>query len=77
MYPFPVAQILKLCHAEFQFVFCVCMCREGGYFYVVFCNAIFSKSELNTKSFSCQTHKIWKNIFIEKIYNANIFKVAC
>ena len=37
----------------------------------------FSNSELNTKSFSCQTNRIRKNIFIDNIYNANIFQVAC
>ena len=34
---------------------------QGGYFYVVVFNAIFSNSELNTKSFSCQTNRNWKN----------------
>ena len=65
-----------------NFNLCVCVGGggggEGGYFYVVvFCNAIFSNSELNTKSFSCQTNRIWKNIFIDNIYNAYIFQVAC
>ena len=38
-----------------------------------FINAIFSKSELNTKSFSYQTNRIRKNIFIDNIFNVNIF----
>ena len=51
----------------------MCVCGgggggAGGYFYVV----IFSNSELFTKSFSCQTNRIWKNIFIDNIFNANI-----
>ena len=57
---------------------CVCVGkveRGRGYFYVVsFCNAIFSNSELNKKSFSCQTNRIWENIFIDNIYNANFSK---
>ena len=44
-----------------------------GAFYVVVFNAIFSNSELNTKSFSCQTNRVWKNIFIDNIFKANIF----
>ena len=28
----------------------------------------FSNSELNTKSFFCQTNRIWENIFIDNIY---------
>ena len=34
---------------------------------------IFSNSELNTRSVSCQTNRIWKNISIYNIFNANIF----
>ena len=36
---------------------CMCVGKGGGYFYVVvFCNAIFSNSELNTKQlFAKQT----------------------
>ena len=51
------------------------MCGGGdrGLFYVVVFNAIFFNSELNTKSFSCQTITIWKNIFIDNIFDANIF----
>ena len=47
---------------------------EGGrvLFYGVFVMLFFSNSELNTKSFS-----FGKNIFIDNIYNANIFQVAC
>ena len=45
----------------------------GGYFYVVVL-MLFSDSELNTKSFSCQTNGIWKNIFVDNIFNANILK---
>ena len=46
----------------------------GGYFYVVVLyNAIFSNSELNTRSVSCQTNRIWENIFIDNSFNANIF----
>ena len=36
-------------------------------------NGFFSNSELNSKSFSCQTNRIWKNIFVDNIFNANIF----
>ena len=35
---------------------------DRGLFYVVF-NAIFFNSELNTKSFSCQTNKILEEYF--------------
>ena len=60
--------------------FNICVCgggREGagGYFYVVVLyNAIFlSNSKLNTRSVSCQTNRIWKNIFIDNIFNANVY----
>ena len=33
---------------------------------------LFSNSELNTKTFFCQTNRIWKNIFIDNIFNAKI-----
>ena len=45
----------------------------GGLFYVFIFNVIFSNLELRTKSFSCQTNRIWKNVFIDNIFNANIF----
>ena len=57
---------------------CVCVCEcvweaggggGRGLFYVVVFNAMFSNSELNTKSFSCQTSRNWKN----NISHANIF----
>ena len=61
--------------------FNVCVCDGGGgggvggYFYVVVFNFIFSNTELNTKSFSCQTNRIWKNISSTTFtFNANIFK---
>ena len=43
---------------------------EGGYFFVVVL-MLFSNWKPNTKSFSCQTNRIWKNIFIDNIFNAN------
>ena len=49
---------------------------EGGrrlFYVVILYNAIFSNSELNTRSVSCQTNRIWENIFIDNIFNANIF----
>ena len=55
------------------------MCVGGGgggargYFYVVVLNAIFFEFKANTKSFSCQTNRILKNILIDNIFNANIF----
>ena len=57
------------------------VCAEGGggrglfvvVVVVVVVNVFFSNSELNTKSFSCQTNIIWKNISIDNISNANIF----
>ena len=40
---------------------------------------LFSNSKLNTKSFSCQTNRIWKNIFIDnilmRIFSYSILKV--
>ena len=66
-----MAQILKPYHAEFLFV--LCMYVERGIFLFFFCNAIFSNSELKTKSLFCQTNRIWKNIFIDNIFNAKIF----
>ena len=45
----------------------------GGYCYVVVLMLFFSNSELYTKSFSCQTNRIWKNIFIDNIFSANFF----
>ena len=50
------------------------MVGGGGYFYVVVFNFIVSNTELNTKSFSCQTNRIWKNISSTTFtFNANIF----
>ena len=55
------------------------MCVGGGgggqvaIFFLLLLLMLFSNSELNTKSFSCQTNRIWKNIFIDIIFNANIF----
>ena len=56
--------------------FNVCVCGGGGggggggagglFLYCCF-NAVFSNLELNTKSFSSQTNRIWKNIFIDNI----------
>ena len=52
-----------------NFNMCVCGGGAGGYFYVVVLyNAIFfCFSELNTRPVSCQTNRIWKNIFIDNI----------
>ena len=55
---------------------CVCVGGggggSGGYFFVVVVvvfNGFFSISELNSKSFSCQTNRIWKkNIFVDNIF---------
>ena len=44
---------------------------------LLFVMLFLSNSELNAKSFSCQTNRIWKNILIKNIYNANIFQIAC
>ena len=37
---------------------------------------LFFELRAKTQSFSCHTNIIWKNIFIDNIYNANIFQVA-
>ena len=75
VYLFSVAQILKPYRGEFKFVLCVC--REGAIcMLLIFVMLFISNSELYTKLFSCQTNRIWKNIFIDNIYNANIFQVA-
>ena len=71
VYPCPVVQILNPYHVEFLLMLCVY--REGGCFDVVFCNAIFSKSELKPKSFSCQSNRIWKNNFTDNISNTFFF----
>ena len=42
---------------------------QGAIFMLLFLMLFFSNSELNTKSFSCQTNRNWKN----NILNANIF----
>ena len=58
--------------------FNVCVCGGGGgggqvaIFMLSFLMLFFSDSELNTKSFSCQTNRIWKNILIDNIFIANI-----
>ena len=52
-----------------NFNLCCVAVGKGAFYAVVFCNAIFPNSELNTKSLSCQTNGIWKNIFIDNIYN--------
>ena len=36
----------------------------------------FSNSELNPRSVSCQTNRIWKNIFIDNFFNANILNMC-
>ena len=56
----------------------MCVCEGGGgqgaTFMLLFITLFFfSNSELNTRSFPCQTNRIWKNIFIDNIFNANIF----
>ena len=43
-----------------------------GLFYVVVFNAIFYNSELNTKSFSCQTNKILEEYFHPRIFSYSI-----
>ena len=57
------------------------MCGGGGggdrgLFYVVVINAIFFNSELNTKSFSCQTNKILEEFssttFVTRILSYSI-----
>ena len=57
-------------------IFTLCVCEggggAGGYFYVVVFNAIFFEFRANM-TFSCQTDRIWKNFFIDNIFNANIF----
>ena len=50
-----------------------CACVGQGDIFVAVFNAVFSNSVLNSKSFSCQTNRIWKNIFFDNIFNANIF----
>ena len=51
----------------------------GGRVFVVVVLMLFSNSEVNTKSFSCQTNRIWKNIFIDniltRIFSYSILKV--
>ena len=58
----------------------MCVCGGGGggrglfvVVVVVFNVCFFSNSELNAESFSCHTNRILKNIFIDNIFNANIF----
>ena len=46
----------------------------GGYFYIVVL-MLFLNSELNTKSFSCQTNRVWKNIFIDYKFLTLIFSI--
>ena len=43
----------------------------GGLFYVIVFNAYFFEFRAN-KSFSCETDRIWKNIFFDKIFNIHI-----
>ena len=61
----------------------VCVCGGGGgvgggggrgLFLCCSFNFIFSNTELNTKSISCQTNRIWKNIPSTTFtFNANVF----
>ena len=64
--------------------FYMCVCGGGGgggggggqeaiFMLLFYIMLFFSNSELNTRSVSCQTNRIWKNIFIDNIFNANIF----
>ena len=58
---------------NFSVCLCVCVCGGGGVqgaiFFFFFFNGFFSNSELNSKSFSCQTNRIWKNVFVDNIFN--------
>ena len=47
----------------------------GGFFYVVVFNTIFANSELNTKSFSCQTNRNWKNNILTRMFSYLTLKV--
>ena len=59
--PFPRSQ-------DIEPLSCRILCREGGCFDgVVFLNAFFFEAKAKPKSFSCQTHIILKNIFIDNI----------
>ena len=56
------------------------MCGGGGVggqgaIFMFFFNAIFSNSELNTKSFSCQTNRNWKNNILTRIFSYRTLKV--
>ena len=56
----------------------MCVCVGGGgrvLFYVVVFNAIFSNSERNTKSFSCQGRIFLSTTFLTRIFSYNILKV--
>ena len=55
-----------------NFIVCVCVRGGGRGLFLCCCfNAIFF--EFRSKSFSCQTNRIWKNIFIDNIFNANSY----
>ena len=47
-----------------------------GLFYVVVFNAILFNSELNTKSFSCQTNKILEEYFNRQHFWREYFHIA-
>ena len=55
----------------------LCGCREGGYFYAFnFCNDFFFQFRAKQQITFLPNKQNWKNIFIDNIYNANIFQVA-
>ena len=56
---------------------CLCVEREGGYFMLLFFVMLFFEFRAKHQIISCETtNRILKNIFIDNIYNANIFQVA-
>ena len=77
MYPFPVAQVLNPYHAELSLC-CVCVERRGLFLCCCFFVMLFFRIQsLTPNHFLTKTNRIWKNILIDNIYNANIFQVAC
>ena len=61
VYPFPVVKILNPYHVKF------CVGKGAVLMVLFFLMLFFSKQELKPKSFSCQTHIILKNIFMDNI----------
>ena len=73
MYPFPVAEILKFIFLDFN----LCSVGVGKGAIFMFLIFVFFFQFRAKQQITFLPNKLnWKNIFIDNIYNTNIFQVA-